>query len=300
MGKWGYSEPSLWWAALHWNVVHDSTAFSFSVAALHIPCKVLAYFLTLSSWKFIVSLSPRIYRPPLVALLIPVWCKEGAKFHFPLQSLVNPVPFIESALLTEPCCLPSLLSVRCPLLDSLVSCIGRLSVVTPGGRCLHHCSSVIPVLVSGTGSPSILFFKIVLSALGPLHFQMYLSTSLSILENKTSAAIFISLHCICKSICRELTSLLEKEMATHSSVLAWRIPGTGEPGGLPSMGLHRVRHDWSNLTAAAATSLPYLVFYSFHFLRFSSISLCVYTCIYTYVQHIHINNYETITPSFLS
>ena len=35
---------------------------------------------------------------------------------------------------------------------------------------------------------------------------------------------------------------LEKEMATHSSVLAWRIPGTGEPGGLPSMGSHRVRH----------------------------------------------------------
>ena len=37
--------------------------------------------------------------------------------------------------------------------------------------------------------------------------------------------------------------VLEKEMATHSSVLAWRIPGTGEPGGLPSMGLHRVGHD---------------------------------------------------------
>ena len=36
---------------------------------------------------------------------------------------------------------------------------------------------------------------------------------------------------------------LEKEMATHSSVLAWRIPGAGEPGGLPSMGLHRVGHD---------------------------------------------------------
>ena len=45
---------------------------------------------------------------------------------------------------------------------------------------------------------------------------------------------------------------LEKEMATHSSVLAWRIPGTGEPGGLPSMGSHRVGHDWSNLAAAAA------------------------------------------------
>ena len=36
---------------------------------------------------------------------------------------------------------------------------------------------------------------------------------------------------------------LEKAVATHSSVLAWRIPGTGEPGGLPSMGLHKVGHD---------------------------------------------------------
>ena len=40
-------------------------------------------------------------------------------------------------------------------------------------------------------------------------------------------------------------------MATHSSVPAWRIPGTGEPGGLPFMGSHRVRHDWSDLAAAA-------------------------------------------------
>ena len=45
---------------------------------------------------------------------------------------------------------------------------------------------------------------------------------------------------------------LEKEMTTHSSVLAWRIPETGEPGGLPSMGSHRVGHDWSDLAAAAA------------------------------------------------
>ena len=43
----------------------------------------------------------------------------------------------------------------------------------------------------------------------------------------------------------------EKEMATHSSVLAWRIPGTGEPGGLSSMGPHRVGHDWCVLAAAA-------------------------------------------------
>ena len=46
---------------------------------------------------------------------------------------------------------------------------------------------------------------------------------------------------------------LEKEMATHSSVLAWRIPGTGEPGGLPSMGSHRVGSDLA--AAAAGTSL---------------------------------------------
>ena len=44
-------------------------------------------------------------------------------------------------------------------------------------------------------------------------------------------------------------------MATHSSVLAWRIPRTGEPGGLPSMGSHRVGHDWSDLAAAAETDI---------------------------------------------
>ena len=44
--------------------------------------------------------------------------------------------------------------------------------------------------------------------------------------------------------------VLEKEMATHSSVLAWRIPGTVEPGGLSSLGSHRVGHDWSDLAAA--------------------------------------------------
>ena len=43
-------------------------------------------------------------------------------------------------------------------------------------------------------------------------------------------------------------------MATHSSVLAWRIPGTREPGGLPSMGLHRVGHDRSDLAAVAAAA----------------------------------------------
>ena len=52
---------------------------------------------------------------------------------------------------------------------------------------------------------------------------------------------------------------LEKEMATHSSVLAWRIPGTEEPGGLLSMGSQRVRHNWSDLAAAAACINSYFL-----------------------------------------
>ena len=51
--------------------------------------------------------------------------------------------------------------------------------------------------------------------------------------------------------CVDLEGIMEKEMGTHSSVLAWRIPGTGEPGGLSSLGSHRVGHDWSDLAAAA-------------------------------------------------
>ena len=47
---------------------------------------------------------------------------------------------------------------------------------------------------------------------------------------------------------------MEKETAAHSSVLAWRIPGTAEPGGLPSMGSHRVGHDWSDSAAATAAT----------------------------------------------
>ena len=61
--------------------------------------------------------------------------------------------------------------------------------------------------------------------------------------------------------------LLEKEMATHSSILAWRIPEMGEAGGLPSMGSHRIGHIWSDLAAAAAavkiTTGFFKVFYSY-------------------------------------
>ena len=51
-------------------------------------------------------------------------------------------------------------------------------------------------------------------------------------------------------------------MATHSSVLAWRIPGMGEPGGLPSMGSHRVGHDCSNLAAAATIKVLFFFFFN--------------------------------------
>ena len=61
---------------------------------------------------------------------------------------------------------------------------------------------------------------------------------------------------------------LEKEMATHSSVLAWRIPRTVEPGGLPSLGSYRVGHDWSNLAVAAAEVSETILssFHSFYFI----------------------------------
>ena len=71
---------------------------------------------------------------------------------------------------------------------------------------------------------------------------------------------------------------LEKEMVTHSSVLAWRIPGTREPGGLPSMGSHRVGH-WSDLAAAAiAAAAFWSTFKTLHNLVLTtsfSISVCV-------------------------
>ena len=75
---------------------------------------------------------------------------------------------------------------------------------------------------------------------------------------------------------------LEKEMAAHSSVLAWRIPGTGEPGGLPSMGSHRVGHDWSDLAAAVFRCV------------------CVSVCVYRYIPHpLHPFIYQWIFRLFL-
>ena len=56
-------------------------------------------------------------------------------------------------------------------------------------------------------------------------------------------AVHLELTQHCRSIIVHYKERTEKEMAAHSSVLAWRVPGTGEPGGLPSLGLHRVGHD---------------------------------------------------------
>ena len=68
---------------------------------------------------------------------------------------------------------------------------------------------------------------------------------------------------------------LEKEMATHSSVLAWRIPGMGKPGGLPSMGLHRVGHNWSDLAAAAAAAAWSVTITSLYSVLVTDGSLCI-------------------------
>ena len=63
---------------------------------------------------------------------------------------------------------------------------------------------------------------------------------------------------------------LEKEMATHSSVLAWRIPGTEGPDGLPFLGSHRVRHDSSDLAAAVAVGNRLCNLYGTHWCRLQS------------------------------
>ena len=84
----------------------------------------------------------------------------------------------------------------------------------------------------------------------------------SCLENpKGGGAWWAAVHGVSKSWTRlsDFTftfhfPALEKEMATHSSVLAWRISGTGEPCGLPSLGSHRVGQDWSDTTAAATAA----------------------------------------------
>ena len=100
-------------------------------------------------------------------------------------------------------------------------------------------------------------------------------------------------HGVAKSLTRlnEFTFIfhfhaLEEEMANHSRILAWRIPGTGEPGGLPSMGSHRVGHDWSN-AAAAAAAVKFSEKALSHVKKFTSILSLVRVCI-TDVEYCHL------------
>ena len=89
-------------------------------------------------------------------------------------------------------------------------------------------------------------------------------------------------------------------MATHSSVLAWKIPGMGEPGGLPSMGSHRIGHDWRDLAAAASyKGILYIVgiqpifyyTYKWSIIFKNCESLLLYTCnLYNVHQYISIKN----------
>ena len=92
-------------------------------------------------------------------------------------------------------------------------------------------------------------------------FSLSLCTTLFIKSHELCFLFFQSLlsllqyyFCLVFGLLATRHVALEKEMETHSSVLAWRIPGMGEPGGLPFVGSHRVGHDWSNLAAAAAAA----------------------------------------------
>ena len=82
--------------------------------------------------------------------------------------------------------------------------------------------------------------------------DMSLSKFQEIVEDK--GAWCATVHGVTKNWIR-LSDWSRKETTTHSSVLAWRIPGMGEPGGLPSMGSHRVGHDWSDLAANGWTTV---------------------------------------------
>ena len=79
---------------------------------------------------------------------------------------------------------------------------------------------------------------------------------------------------------------LEKKTATHSSVLAWKIPGMEEPGGLPSMGSHRVGHDWSNLAAAAAAQKHRLASNCVIICDRIKNSLCLQACLPLFYRHL--------------
>ena len=112
-------------------------------------------------------------------------------------------------------------------------------------------------------SPQRTEFPVLYSSFSLVTCSVYSGTPLqySCLENPMDGgAWWAAVHGVAKSRTRlsDFTFTfhfhpLEKEMATHSSVLAWRIPGMGEPGGLLSMGSHRIGHDWSDLSSSSSS-----------------------------------------------
>ena len=79
----------------------------------------------------------------------------------------------------------------------------------------------------------------------PMLLSLYSEIFISFIilgRSRIFSSCFLSVY-VSRFHARFFITSLEKEMVTHSSVLAWKIPGTGEPGGLPSLGLHRVEHD---------------------------------------------------------
>ena len=97
-----------------------------------------------------------------------------------------------------------------------------------------------------------------------------------------------------------LLILLEKAKAAHTSVLAWRILGTGQPGGLRSMGSHRVRHDWSDLAAVAAWSFAFLIliFFSLGWLPWMFLQLYFQQCYCLFFQQSYFK-FLSVTPCLL-
>ena len=150
--------------------------------------------------------------------------------HTPLTALIRGIPGLQTTLAISPLSLPLLLH-RSAL--SVISWFKSL-----------ECGPCMPGLDVGVQ--------------GPPGEGDGTPLQSSCLENPTDeGAWWAAVHGVVKSQ-TQLGNFafpfhfhaLEKEMETHSSVLAWRIPGMGEPGGLPSMGSHRVQLDWSDLAAA--------------------------------------------------
>ena len=150
-------------------------------------------------------------------------------------------------------------------MNKLYICVQLLSRVTPWNVACQGVPSMeffrqewAGIQPTFLGSPALAGGFFTIMPPGRPHVYTYISTLFWIIflygsfqENSMhGGAWWVAVHGVAKSR-RRLSDFtftfhfnaLEKEMATHSSVLAWRIPGKGEPGGLPSMGSHRVGHD---------------------------------------------------------